>query len=253
MFAQAVFVLLHCGLRVGSHRGAPAGAREAFRAAVAALLVVWFAYYANRPHPWNLSSYYLLYGFLLVDLSRFVTLGVARRRFSPRLLGAAALLLGVAFPNTIAIAAKGGDQVWAALGSALRGERAAGTDLLSGVFVDMQAAREVEDRGAYVRARRAESPVYLTGDSYLVPKVAGVFSALPVVDFCWEAMTREEYDHTLSAIVRSPSGRVYLDAPGTPAYDTACGLFYRQVRRDLQGTFERTGVEHGWEVWTRKP
>jgi hypothetical protein len=247
ILGHAVFVLAQAAL---APRRVPG---RSFRAAVAATLVVWFAYYANRPDPWNLSSYYVLYGFLLVDLVRFAATSVRRRRFTLELLVATGLLLGVALPNVAAIAAKGGDQVRSALGPAFRREAPPGAGLVSGVFVNAKVASEIEARGGFLRARRREEPVYLTADSYLVPKVSGRFPALPVADLCWEAMTRADYERALAAVGRAPSGRVYLDAPGSSAYGTACGLFYGQVRADLERMFARDATESGWEIWVRKP
>ncbi len=246
MLAHAVVVLVHSALRPLP------GFRPAFRAAVSATLVVWFAYYANRPDPWNLSSYYFLYGFLVVDLARRVATCTARRRFDRPFLVAAALLLGIALPNLAAIAAKGADQVRVALGPTLRGEDPPNGAPVSGVFVASGVAREIETRGAFMRGRAPESPVYLTADSYLVPKLSGRLPALPVVDLCWEAMTRAEYERSFEAIERAPAGRVYLDAPGTFADDSACGLFYRQVREDMRRSFAREGTKSGWEIWTRR-
>src|SRR5262249_22992140 len=60
VFGHALFVLLQSAF--AGQRAL--GFRPSFRAAAAALLAVWFAYYANRPDPWNLSSYYLVYGVL---------------------------------------------------------------------------------------------------------------------------------------------------------------------------------------------
>jgi hypothetical protein len=246
MLGHAVFVLAHAAM--SPRRDAPTG----FRAAVAATLVVWFAYYANRPDPWNLSSYYFLYGFLLVDLARLAATNLARRRFAPRFLVPAALLVGIALPNLAAIAGKGADQVGSALSAALRRGDPPGAALVSGVFVAARAAAETEARGAFLRARQAEDPVYLTADSYLVPKVSGRFPPLPVADLCWESMTRSEYETALEAVRRAASGRVYLDAPGTSAHRTACGLFYGQVRSDLAKNFAHEGDVSGWEIWVRR-
>src|SRR4029453_6935297 len=103
--------------------------------------------------------------------------------------------------------------------------------------VGARVAAETEERGSFLRALRAEDTVYLTADSYLVPKVAGRCPAVPVADLCWESMTRAEYDRALAAVVRAPARRVYLDAPGTSAYGTACGLFYGLGRPDLREGF----------------
>ena len=51
------------------------GFRTSFRIAVGTMLLVWFAYFANRPEPGYLCSYLLLYGLLLIDLGRYMGLG----------------------------------------------------------------------------------------------------------------------------------------------------------------------------------
>src|SRR5262249_39833918 len=42
--------------------------RSALRAAVAAILIVWLAYYFNAPNWWQIWTHLFLYGFLLIDL-----------------------------------------------------------------------------------------------------------------------------------------------------------------------------------------
>ena len=250
MFAHAAFVLLLTGFR----GDAPTSARTAFRAAVAALLVVWFGYYANRPHPWNLSSYYLPYGVLLVDLLRWTGLRLRRRRLDGSLAVAVALLALVILPNLVFQAAKGARQVQQALGPALRGATPTEARLLSGVWLADPAAGQLEERAAFIRERAVGgAPIYLTSDSYLVPKLAGVFPPLPVVDFCWQATTRKEYEGVLAVILGSGRDEVYLDAPGTATYAASpCAVFYEKLREDLRARFERDGTAPGWEVWRRR-
>jgi len=250
MFAHAAFVLLLAGFR----GGAPASARTAFRAAVAALLVVWFAYYANRPHPWNLSSYYLPYGVLLMDLLRWTVLRLRRRRLDASLAVAVALLALVIVPNLVFQTAKGARQVQQAVGPALSGVTPAEGRLLSGVWLADPGAEQLEERAAFVRERAVGgAPIYLTSDSYLVPKLARVFTPLPVVDFCWQATTRKEYEGVLAVIFGSGRDEVYLDAPGTATYATSpCAVFYEKLREDLHPRFERDGGVSGWEVWRRR-
>jgi hypothetical protein len=243
VFGHALFVLLQSAF--AGRRAL--GFRPSFRAAAAALLAVWFAYYANRPDPWNLSSYYLVYGVLLVDLLRDTALGFARRRISPRQMAAVACLFGLVLPNVTAIAVKGAQQVR----SALRASRPGGATLVGGVYLQDPRARELVGRAEYVAAHRDEPPVFLTVDSYLVPNLAGVFSAMPVVDFCWEAQTRASYERTLSAIARAP--RIYLDGAAAGASETVCGVFYDLLRGDLRGSFDQKGEEQGWQIWTRRP
>ena len=254
MLAHAAFVLLHSAFRAGARGGRAAGPREAFRAAVAALLVVWFAYYANRPHPWNLSSYYLPYGVLVVDLLRWTTLRFRRRRFDGPLAAAAALLLLIILPNLVFQAGKGARQVADAFLPALRGTPPGDGRLLSGVWLSVPPAGELATRARFIREKAvAAPPVYLTSDSYLVPKLSGVFPALPVVDSCWQATTRPLYEGVLAAIEASGREEVYLDAPGTIVHAASpCAVFYEKLRGDLARTFAPAGVSAGWEVWRRR-
>jgi hypothetical protein len=217
VFGHAVYVLARAALDPRS----AAVPRTSFRAAVAAALVVWFAYYANRPHPWNLSSYYLLYGFLLVDLLRAAVAGLGRRRASVPVVLALALLGGVALPNALAIAKKGGEQVGAALPPALRREPPPGAREVSGVWVEPSGGAAVLAKAATIAGRRGEAPVYFTSDSWLVPKAAGVFPAFPAVDACWESMTRTAYRRIVDAVLASPASRVYFDPPTSGSAPTS--------------------------------
>ena len=51
------------------------GFRRSFRISVGITLLVWFAYFANRPDPEYMCSYLLLYGLLLIDLGRCLAAG----------------------------------------------------------------------------------------------------------------------------------------------------------------------------------
>ncbi|HWW94183.1 MAG TPA: hypothetical protein VN375_12520 [Vicinamibacteria bacterium] len=246
IFAHAAFVLIHTALKRES------GFTAGFRAFLATTLLVWFAYYANRPHPWNLCSFYLLYGFLLIDSLRYVQLNLRRRRLDDVVVSTVAALLLIALPNLWQMAAKGAWQV--AAGIEAVGRPGGGGRLVSGVYLPEPGATQLLEKAAFIRSRVGSGlPVYLTSDSYLVPKVAGVFPPLPAVDACWQTITRKDYDELLAGMTRPGHDVVYFDAPGTLAHDnTTCWEFYARVRLDLASQFERAGVEQGWEVWRRR-
>jgi hypothetical protein len=249
IFAHAAFVLVHTALKRGS------GFPQSFRTFVAATLVVWFAYYANRPHSWNLSSFYLLYGFLFIDSLRFVVLNLrGRRRADDLVVATVAALVLIILPNLCHFAAKGARQVAAGMRAGWRKDRGAGGRLASGVYLPEPGATELLQKAAFIRSLAlSRPPVYLTSDSYLVPKLAGAFPPLPVVDACWETTTRMDYDRLLAVLTRPGHEFIYFDAPGTLAHDnTTCWEFYARVRLDLEPRFERSGVEQGWEVWRRR-
>jgi hypothetical protein len=249
IFAHAAFVLIHAALRRET------GFAPSFRAFLAATLVVWFAYYANRPHPWNLSSFYVLYGFLLIDSLRYVRLNLrGRRRVDDVVVATMVALLFIALPNVCQMAAKGAGQVAAGIGGVWQKGRGDGGRLVSGVYLPEPGATELLQRAAFIRSRLAAGPpVYLTSDSYLVPKLAGAFPPLPAVDACWETLTRMDYDQLLAALTQPGHEFIYFDAPGTLAHDnTTCWEFYARLRLDLEPRFQKSGVEQGWEVWRRR-
>jgi hypothetical protein len=249
MFAHAAFVLVHAALKRES------GSASSFRTFVAATLVVWFAYYANRPHPWNLSSFYLLYGFLFIDSLRFVMSNLrGRRRADDLVVATLGALVLIVLPNLSHMAAKGAGQVAEGMRAVWERDRPPGGRLVSGVYLPEPGVGELLQRAAYIRSRvPLGPPVFLTSDSYLVPKLAGAFASLPMVDACWETTDRKDYDQLLEALNRPGHEFIYLDAPGTLAHDnTTCWEFYARVRLDLEPQFEKSGVEQGWEVWRRR-
>ena len=105
---HSTLVLLRAFFRSGIEY---VGHREAFRAAVAATLLVWLSYYFNAPNWWQIWTHLFLYGFLLLDFVDLRLLGIgvtAVRRSAPMERGASArieigqlailLLLALAIP-----------------------------------------------------------------------------------------------------------------------------------------------------------
>ena len=80
MFAHAIYVVLAAFQRLGER---PLSHLSALRAAIAAILIVWLAYYFNMPNWWQIWTHLFLYGFLLIELFdlRLVGIGGTRRRF----------------------------------------------------------------------------------------------------------------------------------------------------------------------------
>ena len=60
------------------------GFRPSYRIAIGIALLVWFAYFANRPDPEYICSYLLLYGLLLIDLGRYLGQKFKRALKRPR-------------------------------------------------------------------------------------------------------------------------------------------------------------------------
>ncbi len=250
IFGHAVFVLLHTAL----HMRPPAPLGACFRVFVATTLVVWFAYYAYRPSEWGLSSYYLLYGFLVIDALRYFVREVAvRRRWNPLVAFglAAALLLGLprlCVTNALAVRHAG-----RAVLASLHAETEEPSREVSGLYLPRNGADEVLAKARYLRAAAAVgAPLYFTSDLYLVPKLSGVLSGGLPLGMDLEMITRDDYERMLDEVIASPRRRIFFDAPGTEAARARLlGSLLRQMRADLSGYFEPVGVEAGWEIWRR--
>ena len=136
----------------------------------------------------------------------------------------------------------------------------AGVTLPAGSRADM-----LKRKAEFLRGRAADGPVvYLTVDSYLIPKASGIWPALSIACIFLKAKTRQRYEATLREIRTAPVTEIYVDEKSTvgmpgrvpesrwPPYPRYSQEFFRYVRHDLLSDFQLVGVREGWEVWRRK-
>jgi GDSL-like Lipase/Acylhydrolase family len=246
MFGHAMVVLLLVA------RGGRHGPSPAFRAFVAAALVVWFAYYANRPMPWNLAAFHVLYAFLAIDLVRGLAASLARRRVTGATALAGAAFAGILVPamcRSYAWAEPWRVQGWMKPIPHLE------TAVVSGVLLEKSWAEELEGRAASLRCSSPSGrAAYFSSDSYLVSKLSGVLPPLPYLDTLNATLTRSLYDRLLSGIAALGVERLYFDPPGSRS-DVASPFrgFFQMIRRDVASDYRRVGIDRGWEIWGRIP
>jgi hypothetical protein len=124
---------------------------------------------------------------------------------------------------------------------------------VSGMIVRQDFARAITEKANALRQLRSEPVVFLTLHSYLMPKVAGVYSQIPIGDLVGENLDRADYEQCANYLVKSPAKEIYVDPPskGTPV--TRCYFeFYEKLLSDLSSTFRRDRTTDGWEVWIRR-
>ena len=237
------------------------GFRPSFRIAVGTMLLVWFAYFANRPEPGYLSSYLLLYGLFLIDLGRFLGLTFKRPR---NFLGIRAILAVLVLCHAGLMASRVIEWSWNPSqwtvkcyrwGVPLvgRGEiTPSNRPRISKAYLPQTYADSLRDRAAYLRrVAQGRRLVYFTVDSYLMPRLSSVLPLQRYSDPS-EAFTKSSYDRLLNSVVKAPVNEVYVDARN--AADLVWyGKMFDLLRRDLSRRFECEGIEHGWEVWRRRP
>ncbi|MBI4533599.1 MAG: hypothetical protein HY711_06595 [Candidatus Melainabacteria bacterium] len=252
IFTHAAFVLLYTAFSAQgtiSHK-------QSYRACVASTILVWFAYYANRPHPWNLVTFYFLYGFFLIDILREFC-HIARKRkavLGPQLAIAAALGLIVfpqlasAYQTTLPHYLNG----WHVM---RHGAIKKPAKLVSGVYLSADVADELFQKTEFLKGKSHGEPViYFTANSFILPKLTGIYPPLPVGDTFTEVYTKKAYKELISRVLQLKPKSVYFDDPATiTSGDKAWHDYYNQVRKDLSSAYQKAATKQGWEIWDRIP
>src|ERR1700694_919386 len=247
VFAHALYLAIR-GLMDWGAGSAPTS-RESCRIALATLVVVWAAYYFKAPDPWNLWSLLFVYGFLLDDLIPAAGSGsVQIKEF-----GRSFRLMALALVILPAIAATN----YAALRSAVLAARQAdcpGANAVSGICLPAELAKAERDKGAALRETLGRQRVlYFTADSYLMPLLTGVNQPLPQRDPFSDSILISDFDRLVSAFGSLAPECALFDDPGSPlsGYDSH-RKFYGRLRAAIASSYERRGMDRGWEIWCLK-
>jgi hypothetical protein len=252
LFGHAAYVLIATAMLARENLGF----KQAFRAAVATAIVLWFAYYANRAEPWNLASYYGLYGFFLIDLLQMLILRFRRGTSAiPHQLVAASVVALVIVPE-MAYTFRSIFLPNYVLGLRVIAEGPVNKParVVSGVYLEDDVARELETKAAFIKQASKDRPaMYFTANSFLIPKLSGVLPPVPFADTFTEVITKNDYAKLLSVVEQQSPDYIYFDAPGCKLIGLkGWQLYYDQLRRDLSTHYEKESETDGWEAWRRK-
>ena len=219
------------------------------RLAIAVAILIWFAYFANRPHPWNLWTYWFLYGFFVLDYCRprrLARYGRWVRR------GRLPMPMGIMFMFT----AMGLFLLIPAVRGNLRLARSriapADTTVLSGVRLPSAYADLASRRADFVRQQRQKgSLLYFTSNTYLMPILSGVVCDLPFSDPYVEGFTVEDFDRSVIAIEAKHPQVLLFDDPSSQFVGVKeRRAFIERLKARLSPVYQRTERRDGWEIWT---
>lgn len=235
--------------------------RDEMRLAAAATILVWFRYYANRPEPPYLCSFYLLYGVLLIDLVDAVA--AVRRRIweTPEASFAAAMVIVMVILPRLKTELEGRTAEYRdGIRRLANAAQPANSLKASGVWLpDNAISAAIQTKAAFIRHRAEKGEViYLTENCYLIPKLSGVWPALPVAEPFWESPDKVRYERLVRSIVDSQHDEIFFDAPSTVASNESPSTgwnsadFYAGLRQRLANEFTQAETRDGWERWTRK-
>jgi hypothetical protein len=242
ILVHSIFEIIRAGLAIDA-----LSSRRRVRLSVAVAILVWFGYFANRPTPWNLWTYWFLYGFLIVDLVREPCL----RRYetllrSCRVPVAASLLTMVAASGMFVFLCAIRDTL-----VAIKATRQTSGQVLSGVRLADAYANTARLRADFARLRSQQvSLLYFTSNTYLVPLVSGIIQDFPFSDPYVESFGMDDFERSVRWIETKHPEELLFDDPaagstGSPERD----IFIARLKSRLSTIYRRTGTASAWEIW----
>lgn len=241
ILAHAIYALVRIGLGA---RG-PVGHDKSFRGMIATVIIVWFAYYANRPHPYNVATYLALWGFLLIDATPLA------QRGRPI---AAVLVYGLALPVAIVglLAAVPGSAI--AFARLALGPSAPDAQEISGIWVPADTAALIHRRSARVAREAEDGPVwYFTANSWFIPMETQVFPPYPFNNAFADLVTDARRDLLLDRIRAAHPARLLFDDGSAAGSGHALTIAaFGSLQHDLADEYDPVEVADGWRIWALK-
>ena len=248
------FCLNMMGLCIGNY------ARK--RLMISVIFLVWFAYFVSRPDPEYLSSYFFLYGFLIIDLSRYVRFLLLQKRCNWVVVFPAFLILvillgksldGVLWSwNPFSWDVK--NQMRWQVPLVKKGHPLSSEAVFSQrCYFSLKYWQSLKEKSDFLMANDkpfgVSQKIFFSTDSYMLPRISGV---LPYQVYSDPIMTlnKPTYERMLNKVIDSPFDEIYFDARDEKSLVWYGGMF-QMVRRDLGEHFQKVGVESGWEIWKR--
>ncbi len=222
---------------------------------VAVAVLVWFAYYMNRPDSWNLWTYLFLYSFIAADYFTFRRISFLWRR---RALFAfndfrVVMLLWLFLPYAITLNLKFLYQSISYI------KEASATELVtvSGVNIRPDVAAVLRNKAEYLKSMPENiNALYLTRDSEFIPLMTRQLNPFNVQDVFLENFGSDEFDKLANEIrIRSPR-YILIDAPLSVLTKTDFAAPYRNkyylaIVNALSDLYREVGTESDWKIFVR--
>ena len=246
MLVHSVFVILLTALSKRIHF------RLKFRATVAMCLLVWFAYWFNRPANAGFMMMYPLYGFLLADLFQSYQKSIYNRSIMPALI-LGAILSVIVFTDC----RKSWANEWPKY-TAFSSQKDNQKVLISGVYFSKPVADGLMKRSKFITELADQSPIFLSPAQYYIAKITGKYPPIIFADPFECAVTKKDVDKLLSQIISSRKKIIYIDHGfeittadnwWLPFYQP-CANYYKALRKFLSPSYEFDRIDRSnWEIW----
>lgn len=226
-----------------------------FKFFLCVIILVWFAYYVNRPHHWNLWSNSLLFSFLLVDVFDTLKgwrprLSGARSLLTVRVPVAAFLLVFIVGPHLVNDGlSEAKNVVRRARADSLQANAQPDREVFSGIWVKSACAEGLRDKVAFVRSQPQDVRIFYASPYFFLVQLHTLrFFPLPSQDVFYQTFSREHLLETARKIEASKRDIVLLDALPPSQSNARWEEFERTLGDALQDSFRPVGEEEGWHV-----
>ena len=190
--------------------------RDPFRLALAAMLLLWSAYYFNRPHQWNLWSYSCLFAFYYPELLRLRTAlsQAGKKQTKPvwlrRVSWPAILFSLVIFPHVVNINLNEAKNVLRKTAPLSRPVDARFTPA-SGVFVPVDMAAALHAKADFCLAQPGRTHVLLTNEMFFLATMTRWNTSVPFQLLCHDAFDPADQRRMLDSLLRQPGALICVD------------------------------------------
>ena len=232
------------------------------RIMISVIFLVWFAYFVSRPDLEYLSSFYFIYGFVIIDLNRSLIISLKRYPIKSYV----SVLPGLIAAFLLIKSSYGIEWSWNPLEWNVKNDFRWQVPLVkkgrplvddsvfyNRVYMPKSYWESLKMRSDFLVKQNerniSDRIVFFTPDSYLLSRFANVYPyqifSDPVV-----ALKKTNYLKMIESVIKSPFDEIYFDARDEKNL-IWYGWMFQMVRKDLSNDFEKVRVESGWEIWRR--
>jgi hypothetical protein len=258
----ALLIFAHCVYVVSSSvltwRVRDLEFNESAKLGISAAILIWFAYWVNRPQAWNLWTFQFLYLFVVADVveprlfRRLRCRGIATGIFDFRLASLTFLLVPMLLAMNYSIL----------LATLLPNKRPEViTSVLSGLSVPEDSANAIRTQADFLATQQASRTLFFSRHSYSLSLLTGRFNPLPAQDAFAETVTNSDFDRLIGEIYKISPRVILFDTPvdgSVVAENRVMNYFnmhfFDRLKIRLAERYYQGATTSGWQIWElRRP
>lgn len=262
----ALIIATHCVYVLNrsaiARRAGPLSNTLGVRTAIASMVILWFAYFANRPASWDLWSFYYLYAFFLGDFThryffRLRTRSIEYLLPSPRTAIFLVVIVPIVLFTNIELARYMVQYVKTGIYQYVVSKGGhSNTEILSGIRIHSALSRALRRKADELKDayQGKGSVIYFTGNTFFMPLLTGHTNSLGKLNPFWSTTTPKEFHRFISEILMKKPRILYFDNPESALakHFPYAMEFWARFRKRLAGAYRISRTTAYWLVMTRK-